>query len=84
MSYFARLMSQGRLPIELCEHILSFSDDRVPVICSKETTTLGWFYYSVYSKRISDVINEEELDLCKKCKNWSFECVCNQTDKIIS
>ena len=73
--YFAQLMSSGPLPIELCDYIISFTDDFVPVVSSREDVPLtGWFYYSVPFKRISEIQTEEELDICKCCRTWRTKC----------
>lgn len=73
--YFARLMSKGPLPIELCDHILSFSDEVVPVKQSRDDVPLtGWFYYSIPFKRLSEIQNIDELDICKSCDTWKRKC----------
>lgn len=72
--YFARFMSMGPLPVELCDIILSFSDCPVPVISSREEVPLGWFYYSMPFKLLSQIESEAELDICKKCKTWTRNC----------
>lgn len=74
--YFAQLMSKGLLPIEICDHILSFSNDVVPVVCTRETVPLGWFYYSIRYKRLCEIKDESELDICKKCNSWGTKCAC--------
>lgn len=78
-SYYVRLMSKGVLSVELCDLILEFADDDVPVVCTKETAPLGWFCYSIKSKKMSEIKCEDELDICKRCKSWSPKCACDRS-----
>ena len=42
--YFARVLSEATvIPIELCDYILSFSSDEVPIKEDKANAPVGWF-----------------------------------------
>ena len=76
MTYYLKLLKGFSLPVELCEHILSFADEEVPVIFDKASTPVGWFFYSKRYKMISEIVHKSELDLCNKCDNWVNYCDC--------
>jgi hypothetical protein len=77
--YFARVLSETTiLPIEICDHIFSFSDDEVPIAATKDNAPVGWFFFSLEFKPIRDVMHEDEIDCCKKCKGWATGCSCEE------
>ena len=80
MSYYLKLMEGGPLPVELCERILEFADEEVPIVSSRASTPVGWFYYTARVKMISEIRHKSELDLCKKCDNWDSNCTCQVND----
>jgi hypothetical protein len=83
-SFYLELMVDGPLPIELCEYILEFADEQVPVVCNKASTPTGWFCYSIRSKLISEVLHESELDICRKCNCWRSKCRCSSDEETSS
>lgn len=79
MTYFAELLNKNsKLPIEICEYIITFSDVAVPVMLNRDNAMIGWFYFRLPFKHISQIRYESELDICKLCTNWSTNCVCKQ------
>jgi hypothetical protein len=73
--YYTRVLSDATpLPIDICDYILDFLDDTIPIASNKSNTPVGWFYYSLIYKPIKDVMHIEEIDMCKTCKGWAAEC----------
>ena len=60
--FFTRLLSDvTNLPLDVCDYILDFSNDIVPVVPNKEHQPVGWFYYSVTRKPIKDIFFKDEI-----------------------
>lgn len=85
--YFARVLSEVTpIPVEVCEHIFSFSGDTVPIVVKKDAP-VGWSFYSLTFKPIADVMHEDEIDTCQKCKRWATDCspdTCEVVDRLFT
>lgn len=78
--YYAKLLSENSvLPVEICDHILSFSSLIIPTSLNKENAPIGWFFYRKRYKLISEIQYESELDICRKCGEWNNNCICSNS-----
>ena len=82
MSYFAKALNKSTpLPLEICEYILSFTNAVVPVVRGKDETPVSLFCYTVKYKRLNEIKNFSELDICGKCQQWRKDCMCTEEFK---
>ena len=66
------------IPIEICEYILTFCDDRVEVIHRKDLIPIGFLYCIIKMKPMKDIISKQELDICCECSEWRRRCRCQK------
>jgi len=77
--FFVKLINKNSLlPIEICEHILSFSDIVVQIIQTRDNAPIGWFYYGNCFKPLLEIREESELAVCMICDNWKRNCTCGK------
>jgi hypothetical protein len=61
-SYYAKMLYKTCLPGEICDLIIEFADENVPIVCNKQNAPLKWFSYSIKFKKMSEIKHEYEID----------------------